>query len=74
MNGQIFEIFWNFKPPGVHILTRDLRTKTGWSQDQQNFENLGPIRTGRSPDLTVRGSLILTTFDTEKGRPYYDGP
>ena len=35
MNGQIFEIFWNFKPPGIHI---------------------------------------LTTFDTEKGRPYFDGP
>ena len=27
-------------------------------QDQQNFENLGPIRTDRSPDLVVRASLI----------------
>ena len=27
-------------------------------QDQQNFENLGPIRSGRSPDLTIRESLV----------------
>ena len=35
-------------------LTRDSRTKP------QNFENLGPIRTGRSPNLAVRVSLTLT--------------
>ena len=29
----------------------------GPDQDQQNFENLGPIRTSRFPDLEVRGSL-----------------
>ena len=30
--------------------------------DHQNFENLGPIRTGRSPDQVVRGSLLVTSF------------
>ena len=29
------------------------------NQDQQNFENLGPIRTGRSRDPAVRGSLLV---------------
>ena len=28
------------------------------------FENLGPFRTDRSPDLTVRGSLMLINGDS----------
>ena len=31
----------------------------GPNQDRKNFENLGPISTGRSPGLAVRGSLIV---------------
>ena len=27
---------------------------------KQNFENLGPIRTGLSPDLADHGSLVFT--------------
>ena len=44
---QALQEVWN-------TLTRDSRTKP------QNFENLGPIRTGRSPNLAVRVSLTLT--------------
>ena len=36
------------------------KSRTGPNQDQQNFENLGPIRTGRSPDLAVREFLITS--------------
>ena len=32
------------------------KSRTGPDQDQQNFENLGPIRTGRSSDLAVPDS------------------
>ena len=38
---------------------RKISNETGPDQDQQNFENLGPIRTGRSSDLVVRWSLGL---------------
>jgi len=34
----------------------------GPDQDQQNFENPGSIRIGRSPDLADRGSLTLKAF------------
>ena len=36
------------------------KSRTGPNQDQKKFENLGPIRTGRSPDLVVREFLITS--------------
>ena len=33
------------------------KSRTISGQDQRNFENLGPILTGRSPNKAVRGSL-----------------
>ena len=47
------------------------KSGTGPDQDQQNFENLRLIRTGRSPDLAVRGSLFtkeLILFDGNTDR------
>ena len=33
---------------------------TGPNQEQQNFENLGPIETGQSSDLVARGSPMYS--------------
>ena len=38
---------------------RQISNETGPDQDPHNFEDLGTIRTGRSPDLAVRWSLGL---------------
>ena len=59
-NSHFFGVF-NFGEQGFSnrdTVIRDPRTKPV-AQDQQNFENLGPIRTGRSPDLVVLGSLTV---------------
>ena len=44
--------------PSGSVLVLGKNRNLGPDQDWKNFENLGPIRTGRSPDLAVRGSLL----------------
>jgi len=48
---------WGWTGPGPRKFSK---SRTRPDQDQNNFENLGPIRTGRSTDLVVGGSQLVT--------------